>query len=175
VEAEDFGPNAKLFSCVNDFMQFIQHVSHDGPAFTGDLEYLPGKKVVVRWSNIEAFLKLSGVENPLLDTNDFWVPYNTKVNSDRHAWKADLGTRAPLYRILRHFWNNPHENAQFCWDNPLLQVLKNIESDRWIKDEDNNLIGIYNPGIRMRSPIPEACDEKYFGEHQNEFVDLNGY
>jgi DNA repair photolyase len=171
---QDYGPGAKLFTYVYDFMKHVQHVSYDGPAFTGDLEYRTGRKVIVKWSNVEAYLKKAGLENTSLDTNEFWIPFNAKQNADRHAWKAALGTRAPLYRILRHFWNNPHENAQLCWDNPLLQVLKNSENNKWVRDENHDIIGIYNPEIRMQSPIPEACDNKYFTEHQDEFIELGG-
>jgi hypothetical protein len=172
--AQEYGTGAKLFTYTYDFMKHVQHVSHDGPAFTGDLEYRPGKEVVVRWSNIEAYLRKAGLDNPLLDVNEFWIPYNAKLSADRHAWKAALGTRSHLYGILRYFWNNPHENAQLCWDNPLLQVLKNIEEDRWITDEDQNLIGVYNPEIRMQSPIPEAFDYRDYLEHKDEFLTLEG-
>jgi DNA repair photolyase len=173
VKADDFGPNAKLFTYTYDFMKHVQYVSHDGDAFTGDLEYKPGEKVVVRWANLEAHLRKSGLDNVLLDTNEFWIPHDARLSADRHEWKITLGTRASLYSVLRYFWNHAHENAQLCWDNPLLQVLKNFETDKWIVDYDHNLIGIYNPDIRMQSPIPEAYDYRDYVGHEDEFIVLD--
>jgi surfactin synthase thioesterase subunit len=119
-------------------------------------------------------LKNAGLENPPLNVMDVWIPYNMKIHSDRHAWNAALGKRAPLYEILRYFWNNPHENAQFCWDNPLLQVMKDFDANKWITDEDHNLLAIYNPDFRTSYAIPEAYDIKEFWENEEEIVTLAG-
>jgi DNA repair photolyase len=162
VEEADFGPKARLFTATNDFMRMVQHVSHDGPAFTGDLQYREGKKVVVQWKNIEAFFQKNGLDNPLLDTKDFWRAFDRQENADKHRWTNALGQRARLYDILRYYWNNPHENAQMCWDNPLLQILKDPENNHWIQDEDENVIGVYNPGIRMLPEPPEFYDVRHF-------------
>lgn len=170
--AEDYGPGARLFTYTGDFMRLVQDVSHDGPAFTGDLEYRPGQKVLIRWANIEAFLRLSGLENPLFDTNDFWLPYNLKLKADRHAWNHILGKRARFYDILRYFWNHPHENAQLCWDNPLLQVLEDFTRNIWIIDDDKNVQAVYNPDVRFESPIPEAYDYNRYEKRKYELIHL---
>jgi len=153
---EDYGPGARLFTYGTDFMRLVQEISHDGPAFTGDLDYRPGKKVVVRWADIEAFLRLSGLENPIFDTGAFWLPYNLFIDADRHAWNYALGKRARFYDILRYFWNNPDENSQFCWDNPLLQVMKDFQRNIFILDNDRNVMALYNPDIRFESPLSRS-------------------
>jgi DNA repair photolyase len=167
---DDFGPDARLFDYSYEFMRTVQDIAHDGDAFEGDLKYRPGQKVLVQWSNIASFLQHAGLENPLLNVDDFWIPYNMKIHSDRHAWNAALGKRAPLYEVLRYFWNNPHENAQFCWDNPLLQVMKDLDTNEWITDEEHNLLAVYNPEFRTSYAIPEAYDVKEFWKRQDEFI-----
>jgi DNA repair photolyase len=162
IEASDFGPKARLFTATIDFMRMVQRVSHGGPAFTGDLQYRKGKKIVVQWRDIEAFFKKNGLDNPLLETKDFWRAFDIRQEADKRRWTNTLGQRARLYDILRYYWNNPHENAQVCWDNTLLQILKNFEEDKWIADEDGNVIGVYNPDIRMLPEPPEAYDVERF-------------
>jgi hypothetical protein len=104
--------------------------------------------------------------NLLPDTKDFWRAFDATHDADKRRWTGTLGKRARLYEILRYYWNNPHESAQMCWDNPLLQILKDIGENKWIMDEDKNVIGIYNPDIRLLPRFPEAYDYERFDSEE---------
>ncbi len=61
--------------------------------------------VTFGWPDIESALEASGVPNVELDTNEWWYAYNSSTSCDYRVWKATLGKRAPLYNILRYYWN----------------------------------------------------------------------
>jgi DNA repair photolyase len=68
----------KTFSFAFDFLSLVSGVSAEEG----------GKRVIFQWADVEAFLVNQGVPNPLLDVDQFWGPYNSKVTADRNSWRA---------------------------------------------------------------------------------------
>jgi DNA repair photolyase len=115
-----------------------------------------GRKVMFGWKQIEAFARAEGVPNPTLKTSPFWYPFNSRVTADRASWNARLGKTAPLYEVLRYFWNNPHENPQFIWYDPKIRLVT-VPGDpsAAAADDDMDIGAVYDPDAKpgVRSTI----------------------
>jgi DNA repair photolyase len=174
LKREDFGPDAKLFTYFRDFMQKVTEASFGkNGALTANMTFRRGKRVVVHWSDAEQYLREAGLDNPEFDTQDFWRTYTYwRRGTDRQEWLDTLGRRAPFYEILRYFWNHPHENSQLCWDNPLMQVLKDSEANAWVADVKGDIIAIFNPVERMKPQPSESCEHDYFIWNKDKFIFL---
>jgi DNA repair photolyase len=117
-------------------------------ALTRKSEREGGALVALDWPTIAAAMELSGLPNVELDTADFWYPFNASVKADSRAWRSRLGKRAPLYEIIRYFWNHPWECQNLLWYTPFLQALYDDAAEDYITDDDGDLIGVWNPGIK---------------------------
>jgi hypothetical protein len=109
-----------------------------------------GALVAFGWPDLEHTLLRSGIPNATLNTDPFWYPYNASVDADRAPWRATLGKRAPLYQILRYFWNHPYENQHLVWYHPLVQALYDGEANAYVPDPQTgeDLVAVYNPTIK---------------------------
>lgn len=100
------------------------------------------------WSDVRGMLEQFGMPNPVLNTVQFWNPFNNKVKADWNAWKEILGERANLMEILRYFFNRPWECLNFVWYHPLIQALWDDEHDLYSLDDNGDLIAVFNPKIK---------------------------
>jgi DNA repair photolyase len=100
--------------------------------------------VMVEWSSIAEYLQ-DHCPNPVLKTGDFWGAFNNQVSADRTEWKMTLGDKASLHEILRYFWNHPWECENFIWYHPMIQALFINKKNIYACDDDDNIIGIFNP------------------------------
>lgn len=108
----------------------------------------PGKLVTMTWGDMAGVLDWQGVPNPTLKTGDFWYPFNNQVKADRASWNARLGKTAPLWEIVRYFWNHPWENLGLIAFNCLVQPLYSVEHKDYVIDDHGDLIMIYNPKMK---------------------------
>lgn len=104
-----------------------------------------GRQVLFGWKELESGLKALGCPNPTLRAGDFWYPFNAQVKADRGSWNARLGKVAPLYEVLRYFWNHPYESQNFLWYHPLLQGVYYTERGKYAVDEEGDLVGCFDP------------------------------
>jgi len=112
--------------------------------------------VLFGWPQVEQALGLMKVPNPTLDAEPFWYPFNASVKADRRAWRSRLGKRAPLWEIVRHFWNRPWENQHLVWYHPLVQAVcrpHGPNSELYCTTEAGDLIAAFNPAIKRHGPF----------------------
>ncbi len=103
------------------------------------------------WQWVEKWLEANGCPNPVLSVSKFWNPYNASIKADHREWKATLGDEAPLYEILRYFWNHHWDSQNFLWYHPYLRALKFNEDDAdeaYQCDERQDLIGVFDSSIK---------------------------
>lgn len=112
-----------------------------------------GALVMWSWPDVRAYLEASGVPNPVLKTQPFWLPYNSAIKADRACWTAKLGRRAPFYDILRYWLNHPWETESFFWSHPFVQALWDAEKELYVADSDGDLICVYNPAMQHGAPF----------------------
>ena len=120
-----------------------------------DIHAVNGRqRFLVFWQWVETFLLDRGMPNPTLDTSDFWVPFNSKVNADRREFNATIGKRATLLEILRYFWNHPWTCANFVWYHPFMRLVKADEaSGEYSGDDNGNLIGCFDSSIKHHGSL----------------------
>ena len=104
--------------------------------------------VLFGWPEIRACLESLGVPNPTLDTSPFWYALNASIKADARAWRARLGKRAPLWEIVRYFFNHPWENQHFVWYHPFVQAVYHEAAGDYSADADGDLIAAFNPAIK---------------------------
>lgn len=104
-----------------------------------------GKPVLLSWPCVERFLREYGVENPLLNRDDFWYSFNTKISADFEVWKAAMPKLVPFYEMLRYWWNQCQENSAMVWVDSRLHIVYHEEQDVMACDSDNNLVGAFCP------------------------------
>jgi hypothetical protein len=169
-----FGEGSKTFSYNFDLMREISSIAHEGEApYDGNLKRRNnGKPTVVFWNWIEDFLQKSGCPNPVLKVDPFWVPFNAKQLGDYRHWKAKLGKEAPLYSILKYFYNEPETSELFFWISRISQVMYDYDNDNVVWDEETDaLISVFNP--KNRHDFTPLHDFKKFKDKMNE--DKNSY
>lgn len=110
--------------------------------------------VMFSWPDIRALLEATGLPNPVLKTRPFWMPYNARINADYRSWSACLGKEAPLYEILRYFFNHPFENRNLVWHNPKMRALFDREKNLYVSDEEGDLIALFDP---KAAPTCDFC------------------
>jgi len=94
------------------------------------------------------------MQNPMLDTAQFWVPFNAKVNSDHREFAATLSKRASLLEILRYFWNHPWNSVNFVWYHPFMRLAKIDEKGgEYSGGDDGNLIGFFDSSIKHHGSV----------------------
>lgn len=146
-----FGEGAKLFSWNFELKRHLSRIAHGGESPYN--EHLTrknnGKPTVILWEWIEATLHDFGCPNPILKTDPFWVPFNMKQVADHRDWKAKLGKEAPLYSILRHFYNHPDDNISFFWISPLTQSIYDFDRKMPVGDrQGKGFLAVFNPKNR---------------------------
>lgn len=147
---EWFGENANLFTVGFDFIRRIHELSTGGETvYTDDLEVRKGaRKVIFSWPAVKRFLEEKEIKNPVLKTSLFWMPYNSKQVADHRQFKAMLGDEAPLYEILRYFYNHPEDNPHFLWYSPMAQILTDFDTDTYVTNSRDDRIFVYDPSCR---------------------------
>ena len=147
---EWFGEGSRLFTVGFDFIRRIHELSTGGESlYTDDLEVRKGaKKVIFSWPAVERFLAERNIKNPMLKTSPFWGPYNAKQVADHRQFKATLGSEAPLYEILRYFFNHPEDSQNFLWYAPMAQILTDFDTDTYVTNSKDDRIFVYDPSCR---------------------------
>jgi DNA repair photolyase len=108
--------------------------------------------VMFSWPDLEAFLVAIGVPNPTLTTAPFWKPYYCgMMKGDYKCWVNSLGKEAPLYQILRYYFNHPWECQNFLWYHPRIRAL--FDKDLYVADDEGDLIAVYDPSFTPAQPF----------------------
>ena len=145
-----FGAGAKLFTVNFDFVRRIHESSLNGaPVYGPDFEVTKGARpVAFSWRPVEEFFKETGLENPILKTAPFWVPFNAKQVADHREFRARLGDEAPLYEILRYFFNHPEDCPNFLWYAAMGQILTDFDTNTYPTNSSGDRIYVYDPSTR---------------------------
>lgn len=145
-----FGENARLFTAGFDVTREIHAVSTGGkPVYDEKLNVRQGtKKVLFSWNAIKHILEKNNAPNPTLKTDPFWVPFNAKQTADHRLFKSTLGKEAPLYEILRYFYNNFYDNGSFVWYAAMIQILTDFDADTYLTADSGDYVCVYDPSER---------------------------
>ncbi|OQB45008.1 MAG: hypothetical protein BWY01_01499 [Synergistetes bacterium ADurb.Bin155] len=131
---EWFGKDSKVFSLVFDIQRALRK--------QWERDRRP---IIVRWADIVSFMQKQKIKNPVLKVDQFWIPYNARVNSDYRRWRYSLGSEARFYEILRYFWNHFWENSLMLWESRFLRAVSDEYSACYIEDVERNVVGVYDP------------------------------
>lgn len=167
-----FGPDAHLFTVGFDFVRHIHGLSMDG-ASVYDENLTPrrgARPVAFSWSAVEAFMREKGVENPVLKTGAFWGPFNAKQIADHREFKRRLGNEAPLYEILRYFFDRPEWTQNFIWYSACAQILTDFNKDEYPISRTGDRIFVYDPSARHGGERDHDADT--FLRKKNEYIIL---
>lgn len=166
---------SRPWTAIEDFHRHLAMASTDGKdaynSKTFELENR-GNPVVFSWGALRDFLEDSGVPNPVLKVSPFWIPFNSNITADCRGFKAKLGKEAPLYEILRYFFNHPWDNTQTVWTCAMVQAMKDFEQEIMGVTEAGDIVCVYDPANRMAG-VPYH-DVKKFEKNGEKYAILNG-
>jgi DNA repair photolyase len=177
-----FGKESHLFTAGFDFLKHVQDRAYNGQKpYDDDLNVAKvdgKKKIIFSWPGVERYLQSVGLKNPMLRTDPFWVPFNATITADHRKFKATLGKEAPLYEILRYFYNNPEDNSNLIWYCSLAQLMTDYDAQSkdgegvYPTNDNGDLICVYNPFNRDRGHYEQYHDIREYDKHQDEYIPL---
>lgn len=112
--------------------------------------------VMVRWANVVRMLEQMEVPNDTVSPAQFIASY-TNVSDEFREMRRTLGSAAPIYEILRYYWNHPECGHWFAYAWTCRIVGDNEDGqEEYDRDENGDIVAVIQSSWREGGVVTQS-------------------